>query len=132
MRTAWTYCETVKHAKRTKKITETTSLVGSYHVLTAHTLRPASRSSYSFRHFFLFLNKVFDLDIVYNSVTKYLQSRLHHMLNMIFSHMRTPTGSLVLDRSIRDGDLARGIHSLLYESQQSDATLIVGIVPLRI
>ena len=49
-----------------------------------------------------------------------------------FSHMRLrkPTGSLVLDRSIRDGDLARGIHALLYESKQSDATLIVGIVVL--
>ena len=49
-----------------------------------------------------------------------------------FSHMRLrkPTGSLVLDRSIRDGDLARGIHALLCESKQSDATLIVGIVPL--
>ena len=51
-----------------------------------------------------------------------------------FSHMRLrkPTGSLVLDRSIRDGDLARGIHALLCESKQSDATLIVDIVPLRL
>ena len=32
----------------------------------------------------------------------------------LFSHRRLhkPTGSLVLDRSIRDGDLARGIHAL--------------------
>ena len=53
---------------------------------------------------------------------------------VFFSHMRlrTPTGSLVLDRSIRDGDLARGIHALQYESKQSDATLIVGIVSLRL
>ena len=52
----------------------------------------------------------------------------------VFSHMRlrTPTGSRVLDRSIRDGDLARGIHALLRESKQNDATLIVGIVPLRL
>ena len=46
--------------------------------------------------------------------------------------LRTPTGSLVLDRSIRDGDLARGIHALLCESKQSDVTRIVGIVPLRL
>ena len=44
--------------------------------------------------------------------------------------LRTPTGSLVLDRSIRDGDLARGIHVFLCE--QSDATLTVGIVLLRL
>ena len=51
-----------------------------------------------------------------------------------FSHMRlrTPTGSLVLDRSIRDGDLARGIHALLCESKLSEATIIVGIVLLRL
>ena len=36
------------------------------------------------------------------------------MSNTRFSHMglRKPTGSLVLDRSIRDGDLARGIRAL--------------------
>ena len=44
----------------------------------------------------------------------------------------TPTGSLVLDRSIRDSDLARDIHALLCESKQSDTTLIVGIVLLRL
>ena len=50
-----------------------------------------------------------------------------------FSHMRLrkPTGSLVLDRSIPDGDLARGIHALPCKSKQSIAALIVGIVPLR-
>ena len=49
----------------------------------------------------------------------------------LFSHMRlcTPTGRPVLDRSIGDGDLALGIHAPLCESKQSDATLIVGIVP---
>ena len=46
--------------------------------------------------------------------------------------LRKPTGSLVLDRSILNGDLARVIHALLCESKQSNATLIVGIVPLRI
>ena len=37
----------------------------------------------------------------------------------IFSHMRLrkPTGSLVLDRSIRDGDLARGIYALFCKSK---------------
>ena len=51
-----------------------------------------------------------------------------------FSHMRlrTPTVSLVPDRSIRDDDLARGIHAFLCESKQRDATFIVGIVPLRL
>ena len=50
-----------------------------------------------------------------------------------FSHMRLrkPTGSLVLDRSIRDGDLARGIRALSCKSKQSKASPIVGIVPLR-
>ena len=38
---------------------------------------------------------------------------------------RTPTGSLVLDRSIPDGDLARGIHAFLCESKQSDVTFIL-------
>ena len=33
--------------------------------------------------------------------------------------------------SIRDGDLARGIHALPCKSKQSNAALIVGIVPLR-
>ena len=49
-----------------------------------------------------------------------------------FSHirLRKPTRRLVLDRSIRDGNLERGIHVLLCESKQSDATLIVDIVPL--
>ena len=45
--------------------------------------------------------------------------------------LHKPTGSLVLDRSIRDGDLARGIHVLPCKSKQSNAALIVGIVPLR-
>ena len=45
--------------------------------------------------------------------------------------LRKPIGSLVLDRSIRDGDLARGIHALPCKSKQSNASLIVGIVPLR-
>ena len=38
-----------------------------------------------------------------------------HVRKYNFSHMRLrkPDGSLVLDRSIRDGDLARGIHALL-------------------
>ena len=54
-------------------------------------------------------------------------------LEHFFSHMRLrkPTGSLVLDRSIRDGDLARSIHALPSKSKQSNAALIVGIVPLR-
>ena len=45
--------------------------------------------------------------------------------------LRKPTGSLVLDRSIRDGDLARGIRALSCKSKQSNASPIVGIVPLR-
>ena len=45
--------------------------------------------------------------------------------------LRKPTGSLVLDRSIRDGDLARGIHALPWKSKQSNASFIVSIVPLR-
>ena len=45
--------------------------------------------------------------------------------------LRKPTGSLVLDRSIRDGDLARGIRALFSKSKQSNASPIVGIVPLR-
>ena len=54
-------------------------------------------------------------------------------LILIFSHMRLrkPTESLVLDRSIRDGDQARGIHALPCKSEQSNAVPIVGIVPLR-
>ena len=50
-----------------------------------------------------------------------------------FSHMRLrkPTGSLVLDRSIRDSDLARCIRALSCKSEQSNASPIVGIVPLR-
>ena len=45
--------------------------------------------------------------------------------------LRKPTGSLVLDRSIRDGDLERGIRALSCKSKQSNAKPIVGIVPLR-
>ena len=45
--------------------------------------------------------------------------------------LRKPTGSLVLDRSIRDGDLARGIRALSCKSKQSNASPIVGIVQLR-
>ena len=57
---------------------------------------------------------------------------LYDIIDKLFSHMILckPTGSLVQDRSIPDGDLARGIYVLLCESKQSDATLIVGIVPL--
>ena len=46
--------------------------------------------------------------------------------------LRIPTRILVLDHSIRDGDLARDIHALLCESKQSDATLIVDIAALRL
>ena len=54
--------------------------------------------------------------------------------NFIFSHMRLrkPTGSLVLDRSIRDGNLARGIRALSGKSKQSNASPIVDIVSLRL
>ena len=45
--------------------------------------------------------------------------------------LRKPTWSLVLDRSIQDGDLARGIHALPCKSKQSNASIIVGIVQLR-
>ena len=53
--------------------------------------------------------------------------------DITFSHMRLrkPTGSLVLDRSIRDGDLARGIRALSCKSKQSNASPIVCIVSLR-
>ena len=67
-----------------------------------------------------------------------LQSKMRFaeswMLEIMFSHMRLrkPTGSLVLDRSIRDGDLARGILALPSKSKQINAALIVGIVPLRL
>ena len=45
--------------------------------------------------------------------------------------LRKPTGSLVLDRSIRDGDLEWGICALSCISKQSNASPVVGIVPLR-
>ena len=53
---------------------------------------------------------------------------------LVYSHMRLrkPTGSLVLDPSIRDGDLARGIFALPSKSNQSNAAFIVDIVPLRL
>ena len=62
--------------------------------------------------------------------TKVFQKR---SINAFFSHMRLrkPTGSLVLDRSIRDGDLARGIRALSCKSKQSNAIPIVDIVSLR-
>ena len=46
-----------------------------------------------------------------------------------FSHMRlrTPTGSLVLDRSIRDGDLARGIHALLVKVNRAMQLLLLAL-----
>ena len=51
----------------------------------------------------------------------------------IISHMRLrkSTWSLVLDRSIRDGDLERGIHALSKQTEHN-VTPIVGIVPLRL
>ena len=50
-----------------------------------------------------------------------------------FSHvrLRKPTGSLVLDRSIRDNDLAQGIRALSCKSKQRNASPIVCIVSLR-
>ena len=53
---------------------------------------------------------------------------------LLFSHMRLhkPTGSLVLDRSIWDSNLEGGIHALPFKSKQSNATLIVDIVILRL
>ena len=73
-----------------------------------------------------------------NTVVKVSAGKLYTDLHIKptdkqFSHMRlrNPSGSLVLDRSIRDGDLARGIHALRCKSKQSNAALIVGIFPLR-
>ena len=46
--------------------------------------------------------------------------------------LRKPTGSLVLDRSIRDGDLARDILVLPRKSKQSNATPTFSIVLLHV
>ena len=72
--------------------------------------------------------------LVYIHIQELAMDKNDSRKDFLFSHMRlrTPTGSLVLDRSIRDGDLARGIHALLCESKQSDATLIVDIVPFSL
>ena len=43
----------------------------------------------------------------------YLIGYLVNILRFSHTRLRTPTRSLVLDRLIRDSDLARGIHVLL-------------------